>query len=134
MTGSTNYNINHEPEPDQSVEVGQSRAKDTSEHAVTIADDSGAQKVATKTNNNGIGNILGNNETSQDPIGIVAPRKKHVWNNWAVIGEAHESYILKQHETESSSKSSDWRVIMPANNNQQEITLEVNVDGGNTGN
>ncbi|KAE9603379.1 hypothetical protein Lalb_Chr12g0209891 [Lupinus albus] len=80
----------------------------------------------------GIGSILVNNVTSQDPKGQVALRKKHLWNNWAVISEIHESSILNQPEMDHSSKYSDWRVIMPTNNRQHEITLEVNVEGGNT--
>ncbi|OIW18874.1 hypothetical protein TanjilG_25317 [Lupinus angustifolius] len=129
LSESQGCNKIHESEPDQSVEVSQSGAKDTTKSAVNIADDSGAQKVAIETNDNGIGSIDGNNVTSQDPKGRVAPRKKHFWGDWGVVGGANEASVPKQQETDSSSKDSDWRVIMAANNKQPEITLEVKVDG-----
>ncbi|OIW18873.1 hypothetical protein TanjilG_25316 [Lupinus angustifolius] len=131
-TIETDVEVN-DPEPDQSMQVTQSGPKITTKQTLNTSDYSEAQKVSVKINDRGIGNILGNNETSsQDPKGSVETRKKHSWSNWAVIDEAHEVSIPKQHETESSSRSSDWRIIMPANNKQHEITLEVNVDGENT--
>ncbi|KAJ1427953.1 vacuolar iron transporter-like protein [Sesbania bispinosa] len=92
----------------------------------------GPQKVASevedKINDTGLENIPGNNMKSQDSSNHlsatsqdtfldqkkvqVAPRKKHFWSDWAVIGGFSEASVPKQPETVSPKKS-DWRVIDP---------------------
>ncbi|KAK7287376.1 hypothetical protein RIF29_00651 [Crotalaria pallida] len=129
VTSSSNNNRPPEPtlkgalqdkapdQPDQSVDVTQSIAKDSSNPAVNSADDSenqtppivqaavvllgpGAQKVANEI------------EEKINSSGPVASKKKHFWNNWAVIGGESGASIPKQIATDSS-KNSEWKVIMP---------------------
>ncbi|KAK7304521.1 hypothetical protein VNO77_42402 [Canavalia gladiata] len=112
----------------EASELHQSVARGTSKLAISITDDKGKQslqiteEVGSKISNTELGSISGENKKSEDSSNDlsatsqeqgksqVAPKKKHFWNNWAVIRRASEASIPKQPKT-GSPKNSDWRVI-----------------------
>ncbi|RDX70396.1 Membrane protein of ER body-like protein, partial [Mucuna pruriens] len=154
------------PEPDQFKEqVNQSAVEGTSKSAIKIADDKreqslqttekvvllglGPQKVATemedKINDTDSSSHVG--ATSEDQgKDQIAPKKKHFWSNWAVIGDASEAPVPKQPKRTGFSKKSDWRVIAAAPqatipkqpeidfpDEKQQEHIEVTIDEVDTG-
>ncbi|TKY68652.1 Membrane protein of ER body 1 [Spatholobus suberectus] len=105
-----------------------------------------ATKVEDKINGTGLEsfsrNIPGNKKSEDSPShssatsqdqgkGQIAPKKKHFWSNWAVIGDAFEAFIPKQPKTSTSKKSEKQPEIDLPDEKQQEH-IEVKIDEADT--